>query len=125
MKKISIRAPAKGATSVRPQEPRFTIFQSALPRRERPMISRTDCTRLKFQSALPRRERPMPARKRIKGIRHFNPRSREGSDDVAKGIISIGVEISIRAPAKGATIKGRFLYKVGNISIRAPAKGAT
>jgi len=54
-------------------------FQSALPRRERHPMTHTEPDALAFQSALPRRER----RRQRLGVRDnacFNPRSREGSD---------------------------------------------
>ena len=54
----------------------------------------------------------------------FNPRSREGSDYPAN-IISIRFLISIHAPAKGATVLSRHSGKRTRISIHAPAKGAT
>ncbi len=99
---ISIHAPAKGATRYRLQ--RFVshaIFQSTLPRRERPNNDvKKEITQI-FQSTLPRRERlEEPNVTGAKG--DFNPRSREGSDvnDVEK---VKGAQISIHAPAKGAT----------------------
>ena len=124
--KISIRAPARGATSgTRQYTSRIHGFQSALPRGER--HTRIACTRLtlKFQSALPRGERraaqgSTPAaymdfnpRSRegsdtvhsltLTGRLHFNPRSREGSDTSVVDIV-IRRSISIRAPARGATL---------------------
>ena len=57
--------------------------------------------------------------------KHFNPRSREGSDPHLILDTLSAVAISIHAPAKGATV---FRCKVGTnrqISIHAPAKGAT
>ena len=57
--------------------------------------------------------------------KNFNPRSREGSDDYCykRGDVT---QISIHAPAKGATYMQAFqqLYDRA-ISIHAPAKGAT
>ena len=54
----------------------------------------------------------------------FNPRSREGSDGlVVKEILTD--EISIRAPARGATMSRCTVRKDIDISIRAPARGAT
>ena len=78
---------------------------------------------------------------------NFNPRSREGSD-VGGVFLMINVKISIRAPARGATLRGpsglKEEYKFQSalprgerrreylkilddrlISIRAPARGAT
>ena len=80
-------------------------------------------------------------------IRHFNPRSREGSDGVTQTGIDSGLKfqstlprrerlmsqaeagfytkISIHAPAKGATVFHLSGERGVNISIHAPAKGAT
>ena len=79
-------------------------------------------------------------------LRNFNPRSREGSDlgktgktyqpqisihAPAKGatrpsiVPSSSLDISIHAPAKGATIPMYLSVIAGDISIHAPAKGAT
>ena len=100
------------------------IFQSTLPRRERPVEyspilsvvsnfnprsregSDTDGWELQqliaeFQSTLPRRERPRHAGIQ-KTLKNFNPRSREGSD-LARRPDAAALSISIHAPAKGAT----------------------
>ena len=58
--------------------------------------------------------------------RHFNPRSREGSDRAWRRSTAGTSKISIHAPVKGATTKitdasGKVLW----ISIHAPVKGAT
>ena len=58
---------------------------------------------LVFQSSLPRGERP---RKRLYNCgvsRDFNPRSREGSDRMIDGGFQLSNDISILAPARGAT----------------------
>ena len=55
---------------------------------------------------------------------HFNPRSREGSDDCVKQYDRL-LGISIHAPAKGATVTPADGWVKGLISIHAPAKGAT
>ena len=82
---ISIHAPAKGAT-VFPfsSTPLLNIFQSTLPRRERLDTRMAAGRELIFQSTLPRRERRMYFAK-FEGM----------------------TEISIHAPAKGATVKER------------------
>ena len=99
-------------------------FQSTLPRRERRLQPRAFSHPLQFQSTLPRRERRSRSYRRKSAFR-----------------------ISIHAPAKGATFRGRFgarIYGYFNprsregsdlppcrlraynaISIHAPAKGAT
>ena len=127
---ISIRAPARGATlvpsSMSSRSSNFNprsregsddkvsidvsnslIFQSALPRGERPVADRMRAVDEKFQSALPRGERrfcsgllvlvflsfqsALPRGERlwyakiIKTSTDFNPRSREGSDEQVAG----------------------------------------
>ena len=99
---ISIHAPAKGATQSRRKRAEGDLFQSTLPRRERPDAAapilagknisihapakgathRRDWVRgnsKKFQSTLPRRER-LSAVVIVPSVGNFNPRSREGSD---------------------------------------------
>ena len=101
--RISIHAPAKGATCLlNVQIPCYLVFQSTLPRRER------QWTDIIFRRM----------------SKYFNPRSREGSDNkvLLKGAIQ---NISIHAPAKGATLRHRSMLDCMVISIHAPAKGAT
>ncbi len=124
LQRISIHAPAKGATRTLPSSSLTRIFQSTLPRRERltdgfPAVQ-NGCI---FQSTLPRRERPNAA--------EFLSR----------------MPISIHVPAKGATASVLFDYYHyqfqstfprrerpahtlagfggAAISIHVPAKGAT
>ena len=120
---ISIHAPAKGATTalylllVRRQ------FQSTLPRRERLSAVYTALDHLLFQSTLPRRERRYTDYKLCRGY-NFNPRSREGSDAFFSNSW-LSIQISIHAPAKGATEDMGVSLERAGISIHAPAKGAT
>ena len=76
---ISIRAPARGATRPRSRFEPGTEFQSALPRGER----LHECAAVAESN-------------------HFNPRSREGSDREFTAD-NFAINISIRAPARGAT----------------------
>ena len=102
---------------------------------------------LQFQSTLPRRERPVNVDYCNCNYHHFNPRSREGSDlfhisldgefykfqstlprrerPQARADREQLSDISIHAPAKGATAKAEYLTRTFDISIHAPAKGAT
>ena len=122
--RISIHAPAKGAT-ILPESP-FLAFL--------------------FQSTLPRRERQTFILPEFCYFLYFNPRSREGSDIIIIAFQFLFV-ISIHAPAKGATSFQIFFQKTFSfqstlprrerpmltewinfnhgISIHAPAKGAT
>ena len=56
---ISIHAPAKGATQIKLSNLNHIIFQSTLPRRERRKLLET-----------------------MRIVVNFNPRSREGSDNI-------------------------------------------
>ena len=120
---ISIHAPARGATYSCQRYADCNVFQSTLPRGERPNKLCRTWPVFVFQSTLPRGER-RPAWRRIILVRNFNPRSREGSD--ARYIRSvISPDISIHAPARGATLYGLLSPSKIHISIHAPARGAT
>ena len=56
---------------------------------------------------------------------HFNPRSREGSDKISYHHAIQRINISIHAPARGATPASDGTTKPNIISIHAPARGAT
>ena len=143
---ISIHAPAKGATPSKTMCPSFNSFQSTLPRRERPTkiydpnnefdisihapakgattwircngsnwrisihapakgATKGDTTELKEYADFNPRSREGSdriARKSPMCIHYFNPRSREGSDRINTGRFALS-QISIHAPAKGAT----------------------
>ena len=99
---VSIRAPARGATSSRALSIRSSRFQSAPPRGGRP--SRRNS--LNGGSIVSIRA---PAR----GATRLT---------VACGTVA---SVSIRAPARGATRVAQIPVRSGIVSIRAPARGAT
>ena len=77
-----------------------------------------------FQSTLPREERP------TRDIRfsintYFNPRSHERSDVGYDWFFCVLTQISIHAPTRGATKKLFTFLKNECISIHAPTRGAT
>ena len=76
-----------------------------------------------FQSTLPREERPSipPA---TPTIIDFNPRSHERSDSFTTAL-SMYLTISIHAPTRGATLLQIGSYIIISISIHAPTRGAT
>ena len=100
---ISIHAPARGAT-------KHAMMYLA--------------KKLIFQSTLPRGERPTRIMTVLQRSKHFNPRSREGSDG-NNAWYSASILISIHAPARGATLTGTPISGTRMISIHAPARGAT
>ena len=79
--KISIHAPARGATIYTGGLAKVTLFQSTLPRGERRGVTVSN---------------PQ--------VINFNPRSREGSD-TTRNFKFFCFYISIHAPARGATIR--------------------
>ena len=99
--KISIHAPARGATAQ---------IISLLPE-------------FLFQSTHPRGVRRY-GRKSNFFFRNFNPRTREGCDDI-RFLDTAQIKISIHAPARGATLISSCISFSLQISIHAPAMGAT
>ena len=145
MTRVSIHAPARGATLSAYASATGVTFQSTLPHGERPAPvsvvswyinfnprSRTgsDLPReadrgrpMGFQSTLPHGERLFWS---VRSMHHhyFNPRSRTGSDDIPMTTIN-ELKISIHAPARGATPNPFSPAPWITISIHAPARGAT
>ena len=77
-----------------------------------------------FQSTLPRGERLYhSADKQVRPC--FNPRSRVGSDAISDYVYETGDNVSIHAPAWGATIGKLPKLPTKSVSIHAPAWGAT
>ena len=123
---VSIRAPARGATSGRgwacpcwscfnprprtgSDRARRSLsgagdkFQSAPPHGERPQLADNAAVMvIEFQSAPPHGERPAPRRQGEPILYCFNPRPRTGSDARILTATQGGL-VSIRAPARGAT----------------------
>ena len=124
MTAISIHAPARGATIFSIRLPASHLFQSTLPRGERLPSYSDSCFAVIFQSTLPRGERRSSS-VQSSNFGDFNPRSREGSDEVLNESAASTLLISIHAPARGATGKRGILGIFKWISIHAPARGAT
>ena len=102
LSKISIHAPAKGATEL--SKAIFvpsTISIHAPAKGATWMINGSGLSRT-FQSTLPRRERLCCFSTLKNPYLDFNPRSREGSD-ISQSVCTLITSISIHAPAKGAT----------------------
>ena len=100
------------------------MFQSTLPRRERPSATGYKGASEAFQSTLPRRERPNGHchRHRSSG---FNPRSHAGSDGKYRERLITLQEVSIHAPTQGATEDTGKESNTEGVSIHAPTQGAT
>ena len=120
---ISIHAPTRGATNHALKQKRGLIFQSTLPREERPYLKSLSSFSRLFQSTLPREERQRHDRVFIT-ILYFNPRSHERSDH-DRHVTLWDLGISIHAPTRGATVPSRPQVQWYGISIHAPTRGAT
>ena len=99
---ISIHAPAKGATIFDRFFINAILFQSTLPRRERPFILPEFCYFL-----------------------YFNPRSREGSDECVASHNSSRILFQSTLPRRERPFTITSNPSTSPISIHAPAKGAT
>ena len=146
MLRVSIHAPARGATeAVEAVHSAVGKFQFTLPRGERQMGACVYRPRGRFQFTLPRGERRRadkpflrfcvsihaPARGATRRHRGpgaigscFNSRSREGSDSDST-LCRCSIRVSIHAPARGATVLSGFGDPDWQVSIHAPARGAT
>ena len=146
--RISIHAPAKGATKTGSTVKMASPFQSTLPRRERRKQMRGLVDVFAISIHAPAKGATAYVHRGTSRGVDFNPRSREGSDSKPSDRRHGGAGISIHAPAKGATLSGWCLQEgfekfqstlprrerhgrikrwevVQMISIHAPAKGAT
>ena len=144
---ISIHAPTKGATVPIAYHFLFIyVFQSTLPRRERPISAIFEMSFDSFQSTLPREERHYrlcnrpygskisihaPARGataeaiRIRGSgQYFNPRSRERSDKSFHFMLFVLCNFNPRSRERSDVV-GDQKHGTNIISIHAPARGAT
>ena len=122
---ISIHAPAKGATMERASISIWIPeFQSTLPRRERLLRRDAVAASRIFQSTLPRRERPDAVHRRA-SKQYFNPRSREGSDAIRMHKTNHPNTFQSTLPRRERRQAESHEVLVTEISIHAPAKGAT
>ena len=102
---ISIHAPAWGATwtaQFKRQQVRISIHAPAWGATTAKLAAKA--VTKEFQSTLPHGERPSSARSSWSRRRNFNPRSRMGSDQ-RTAVRVHRLEISIHAPAWGATVR--------------------
>ena len=99
------------------------IFQSTLPRGERPYTGGYGGSVTDFN---PRSHEGSDSliHTVLRSWKHFNPRSHEGSDDFLSFPQNKG-KISIHAPTRGATLVRSTSVSPMLISIHAPTRGAT
>ena len=146
-KRISIRAPTRGATCISHRDSAVHIISIRAPTRGATVYGGVVCITYIFQSALPRGERhPVLAgcvallgisiRAPTRGATsspcwvrcppgHFNPRSHEGSDDLPL-LYKLIDELFQSALPRGERLSLHQNVRIcQGISIRAPTRGAT
>ncbi len=121
---VSIHAPARGATYATCPPVLHLQFQSTPPRGGRQMTDNAFPANLAFQSTPPRGGRHADLPWSVLACSCFNPRPREGGD-VRRVCSNGGKDVSIHAPARGATFACRQSRDRDAVSIHAPARGAT
>ena len=105
--------------------PWVVLFQSTLPRGERPAVVWSVCPeRSRFQSTLPRGERPFRLFEAVIML-VFQSTLPRGERPCRGRRHSGGPHVSIHAPARGATLCGPDGAPMHTVSIHAPARGAT
>ena len=122
-RRVSIHAPAWGATFAFSLNSTTTTFQFTLPHGERPHTTARPAPSSRFNS----RSRMGSDGEGFCEISRgfgFNSRSRMGSDTPGP-FWGQGKQVSIHAPAWGATSRGMRRMKHCKVSIHAPAWGAT
>ncbi len=122
--KVSIHAPARGATlfqikhwSIR----HVSIHAPARGATVQPCGAVRLCVRFNPRA---RTGRDQQAAGLQLPCRSFNPRARTGRDGPASES-NLRPEVSIHAPARGATQDGQLFVTINPVSIHAPARGAT
>ena len=123
--RISIHAPARGATHIYPPSRVSIQFQSTLPRGERLRRLRQLLKTEKISIHAPARgATPLPKiNNTFPG--HFNPRSREGSDKDSASVAVLIFQFQSTLPRGERLRSSRLIALNFSISIHAPARGAT
>ena len=121
---ISIRAPARGATYFSLYSVNLPQFQSALPRGERLNLSIRSWLITNFN---PRSREGSDCHNQLAHMipANFNPRSREGSDSFWNRSVNLSRKFQSALPRGERRLSGDSGRYVRRISIRAPARGAT
>ena len=117
---ISIHAPARGATNMAEALIQLVNqFQSTLPRGERHSAWMPN---RRFDYFNPRSREGSDWIDRVYWpmVLDFNPRSREGSDSGEATIDWYPADISIHAPARGATADDRLMFDSGKFQSTLP-----
>ena len=122
---ISIHAPARGATICQCRVFRRERISIHAPARGATNMAEALIQLVnQFQSTLPRGERHsawMPNRR----FDYFNPRSREGSDWIRPGVLAMVLDFNPRSREGSDSGEATIDWYPADISIHAPARGAT
>ena len=122
--RVSIHAPAKGATTGGESNGNARVkFQFTRPRRARPRETPLFRWFPRFQFTRPRRARPR-CTSRVAGTCGFNSRAREGRDQPLAGLEDGRQGFNSRA-REGRDFQSEGKSVAADVSIHAPAKGAT
>ncbi len=120
---VSIRAPARGATHGVGSHPQRQMVSIRAPARGATRQQTQNPKRQMFQSARPRGARPAPP-SASRSLGSFNPRAREGRD--AATVLPVAAAIGFNPRAReGRDARFKWFTKEFGVSIRAPARGAT
>ena len=121
---VSIHAPARGATRFLIHKHPYVVFQSTRPRGARPA---GPCfgSILRCFNPRARAGRDITVLKPLEAMVQFQSTRPRGArpDDGARSLVTH--EVSIHAPARGATARGVSSLRKKGVSIHAPARGAT
>ena len=121
---VSIHAPARGATLERERLAIMKEFQSTHPHGVRHATLVQINAAQMFQSTHPHGVRQKRHLSTLPN-RCFNPRTRTGCDENGWFFDKESVQVSIHAPARGATFSAIIAAECLSVSIHAPARGAT
>ena len=145
---ISIHAPARGATGLLPWMGFILMISIHAPARGATMTQKPILAPIHISIHAPARGATPTSAAFSRSSIYFNPRSREGSDKFwhlsldltdrtfqstlprgerrrTEACSRSASDISIHAPARGATIDPKYIDDFMGISIHAPARGAT
>ena len=122
---VSIHAPARGATRGHCQWSARDVVSIHAPARGATAGYFTGRKVVMFQSTRPQGARPRYFRRCAVKSCCFNPRARKGRDCQLVPLPEVSVQVSIHAPARGATRAHRLDNDDCGVSIHAPARGAT
>ena len=122
---VSIHAPARGATAIGTYDNFTSRFQFTRPQGARPSRRRESAASRRGFNSRARKGRDVRVLSERSPSDRFQFTRPQGARLDATGTPHYESEVSIHAPARGATGGAVVLYRVYQVSIHAPARGAT